>query len=57
VAHAYIESRSLSEKAVVELLFILLGVVWGLSDRLTVFSFSVASPHSIDGFLASKEVV
>ena len=57
VVHADISTRGISKQAVVELLLKWLGVIWGISYALTILLFSVASPHSIDWFFASQEVV
>ena len=57
VAHADVEACSVSEHAVVELSFVRLGVRRGVADGLSVLILSVASPHTIDGFLAGQKVV
>ena len=57
VVHANVHTSSLSEQAVVEVLLILFGVVWSISDRVSILLLGVASPHSVDWFLAGQEVI
>ena len=53
VVHAHINATGFSEEAVVELMLEGLSVVGSISDGLSVLLLSVASPHSVDGLLAS----
>ncbi len=57
MTHADVHSTGISEEAVVELGLVRFGVLGGVTNRHAVLLFSVATPHSVDGFLASQEVV
>ena len=57
VLHAEVQAGSLSEKAVVKSFFMGLRVLGSVTDAGAVLLLSVAAPHHIDGFFASKEVV
>tara|TARA_B110001450_G_scaffold221793_1_gene218037 strand:+ start:30 stop:365 length:336 start_codon:yes stop_codon:yes gene_type:complete len=54
---AKVHAGTLSEHAVVKVLLVLLSVVWGISNALTVFLFSVASPHTVDRLFTSQEII
>ena len=56
VGHAQVQSTGLTEETIVKFLLVLLGVLRGITDALTIFLFGVASPHAIDGLFAGKEV-
>ena len=57
VLHANVKSCRFSKHTVVELLFVLLCELRSLPNALTVLFFGVATPHSVDGLLAGKEVI
>lgn len=56
VAHAQVETTGLTEETIVKFLLVLLGVLGGIADALTIFFFGVASPHAVNGLFACKEV-
>ena len=55
--HAQIHAGALTEQAVVQVFLIWLRHGRGVSDRLTVFTFSIAVPHLIQGLFASQKVI
>ena len=57
LAHANVETGGVAEEAVIELGFIRLCISWCISDGVSILALGVASPHSVDGLLAGKEVV
>ena len=57
VVLAKVHARTFSEHAVVKLLLVFLSVVRGVSNTLTVFLFSVASPHTVDRLFTSQEII
>ena len=57
VIHAQIHAGALTEQAVVQVFLIWLRHGRGVSDRLTVFTFSIAVPHLIQGLFASQKVI
>ena len=57
VVHADICSASFSEKAIVEFPLVLFCVVWGIPDRVAILLLRVASPHTVDGLFAGKEII
>ena len=57
VVHAEIKARSFSPEALIELFLVFLSIIRGISDALSIFFLSVASPHAVEGLLASQEVI
>merc|ERR1712151_208335 len=57
VTHAHVQDRSFSEHAVIELGLVSLGVIRCIANRLSILLLCVASPHTVNGYLACKEVV
>ncbi len=56
VAHAQVHTTGLAEETIVKFLLVHLGILRSVADALSVFFFSVASPHGVDGLFAGKEV-
>ena len=56
VAHAQVHTTGLAEEAIVKFLLVHLGVLRSVANALSVFLFSVASPHTVNGLFACKEV-
>ncbi len=57
MVHAHVNPTRWLEQAVIELLLIWFGLLGRISDRVTVFVFSVTSIHGISHILAWKEGV
>ena len=57
VVHAQVHPGALAEQAVVQVFLIWLGHGRRVSDRLTVFTFSIAVPHLIQGLFAGQKVI
>ena len=57
VVHAQVHPGALAEQAVVQVFLIWLGDGRRVSDRLTVFTFSIAVPHLIQGLFAGQKVI
>ena len=57
VVHAEIEASALSPHAVVQLFLVLLGIIWGISDTLTILFLGVATPHAVKRLFSSQEVI
>ena len=57
MTHAEVKAGCLSEEAIVKLALVGFGDLRGITDGVTIFAFSVACPHAVEGLLASEEVV
>ena len=57
VVHAQVKATGFSEETVIEVLFVLLGVVRCIAEGVSVLVICVTAPHAVDWLLAGEEVV